>query len=289
MMNPTPSNLEFEIIETIQKIRCPFFDGFFKFMNFFDLFYFFFILIPLVLVGYNYRLGLKLFFVITLSGIANYFVKLMFMFPRPFEIMPQLTVIMVKGFSFPSGAAQTAIILPGMLIHHFKGKKWTWVVGGIFFFLLSLSRVYLGVHFPRDILLGWFIGILILLVYLYLFPLIEKVLKKMKPINAFVLSQVIFLPTIFLIKDLPFSFFLLPVSLGVYLSYKYGYVLASCTNFFEFIKRSVFAVLGFFLIFFIFKKIFPKNFYLIGNILGIYLSGLWLSFFSSYLYKKAIK
>jgi len=44
--------------------------------------------------------------------------------------------------------------------------------------LIGLSRVYLGVHFPTDVLGGWMVGALVLMLYLSLAPRVEAWLKK---------------------------------------------------------------------------------------------------------------
>jgi membrane-associated phospholipid phosphatase len=83
--------------------------------------------------------------------------KSFFAIPRPFFFDSDLAVITVSSFSFPSGAAQTSTWLSFLFICHFNNKI-TWVLGILFAVMLSFSRVYLGVHFPLDLLAGWLVG-----------------------------------------------------------------------------------------------------------------------------------
>ncbi|MCL5733679.1 MAG: LssY C-terminal domain-containing protein, partial [Patescibacteria group bacterium] len=71
----------------------------------------------------------------------------------------------VGGYSFPSGHSVMAVVFYGLLTYFLIRvvKKWrikaAIFLGGIFFvFLIGLSRVYLGVHYPTDVVGGWMLG-----------------------------------------------------------------------------------------------------------------------------------
>jgi len=62
------------------------------------------------------------------------------------------------SFSFPSGHAMGSMTLAAVLAMLAWNTRWRWpvlVVAGAFALLVGASRVYLGVHFPSDILAGW--------------------------------------------------------------------------------------------------------------------------------------
>lgn len=62
------------------------------------------------------------------------------------------------SWSFPSGHAQVTSTLLGSLCLWFK-KWWLTVLSGLVLVLVMLSRVYLGVHYPSDVLVGAVLGI----------------------------------------------------------------------------------------------------------------------------------
>jgi hypothetical protein len=68
------------------------------------------------------------------------------------------------GYSFPSGHAQGSTVYWGQTAIEVK-RKAMWVAAVVGIVLISLSRIYLNVHWPVDIAGGIFIGIVILRAY----------------------------------------------------------------------------------------------------------------------------
>jgi membrane-associated phospholipid phosphatase len=73
----------------------------------------------------------------------------------------------VSGFSFPSGHTFSSFVFFGLLIYIIWRTKLSlpvkWVCSILFFFiafLIGVSRVYLHVHFPSDVLAGFFLSII---------------------------------------------------------------------------------------------------------------------------------
>jgi membrane-associated phospholipid phosphatase len=181
---------QLSFIEKLHAIRCPLVDVFFKCLNFFDTQPFAFILIPAIWLGYSWKAGARLFYILALSSMCSFALKMFFALPRPFQLDPSLGVITVEGYGFPSGGAQTAVLLGGLIIYTFK-KKWAWIVGLNYFFWISLSRLYLGVHFPMDVVGGWVVGSILLAGYVYVRPWIEKRLHTWNLVSLLCLSEVI--------------------------------------------------------------------------------------------------
>lgn len=220
---------ELDFLHIIQYFRTPQLDNFFKALNFLDRQEFFFILIPLIWLSQGWKSGLRLFYILVISSLANHFLKQIFMSPRPFFFEPDLSLVQVSGYGFPSGAAQSAALLSGILLLYFK-TPWKWPIAAIYFALLSFSRLYLGVHFPRDLFGGWAVGLGLLALYVYAFPLIEMQLKRLKPLQLFLLSQAIPLALFTFQSSLPVCSLSMGLGLGLYISQTQNLFLSPAQN-----------------------------------------------------------
>lgn len=106
------------------------------------------------------------------SALLNRLCKLYFHRPRPqfWEVVsPTLS------YAFPSGHAMSSATLVVVLSVLAWSTRWRWVTligGGLFVTIIGWTRLYLGKHYPSDILAGWLLAIawsitLILLVQPY--------------------------------------------------------------------------------------------------------------------------
>lgn len=101
-------------------------------------------------------------------SLANKGIKALVLRPRPDKAM---FLIEQDGWSFPSGHAITSMFFFGMAIwlirrnvrDHRLANILTALLG-IPMILIGVSRVYLGVHYPTDVLAGWCLGILVIAV-----------------------------------------------------------------------------------------------------------------------------
>lgn len=65
-------------------------------------------------------------------------------------------------YAFPSGHAMSTMTLVVTLVILTWGTYWCWLVlifGGLFVLVIAWTRLYLGVHFPSDILAGWMVSV----------------------------------------------------------------------------------------------------------------------------------
>ena len=109
------------------------------------------------------------------SALLNMATKQFFQRDRPTlweSIAPEHT------FSFPSGHAMGSATLAMVVVLLCWHTRWRWLavaVAGSFALLVGVSRIYLGVHYPSDILGGWAAGIAwVSGVYLVLYRIRER-------------------------------------------------------------------------------------------------------------------
>lgn len=145
--------------------RTPLLDDFFRFLNYFDTYYFTLFLIPILWIGISYRWGLRIFYLMVTNILVNGALKILVGWPRPSTDCPAVGLFHFDSGGFPSGAAQTAFLLGGLLIYRFKTKA-AWALGLFYILIMSFSRLYLGVHYPIDVLGGWIVGSLLLVSYI---------------------------------------------------------------------------------------------------------------------------
>ena len=97
------------------------------------------------------------------GGVAiNQGMKLFFAKPRP-ELWPRL--ITDPTFSFPSGHAVGSMVVYGFIAYILARElpiyqRYIYAVASILIMAIGFSRLYLGVHYPTDIIAGYGVGIL---------------------------------------------------------------------------------------------------------------------------------
>ncbi len=96
-----------------------------------------------------------------------------------------------KSLSFPSGHTSSAFTF-AMAITMVLKKKSVAIPAFVFAFLMGLSRIYVGVHYPTDVIVGAFVGIVYALIgyaifaklYDVVYPKIENAIKNKKAKKA---------------------------------------------------------------------------------------------------------
>lgn len=92
------------------------------------------------------------------AAILNLLLKAIFERARP-ELWERL--IYETGFSFPSGHAMASAALGIGLVLVLWGSRWRWrvaIAAAAYVLFVGFSRMYLGVHYPSDIVAGWLVS-----------------------------------------------------------------------------------------------------------------------------------
>ena len=111
----------------------------------------------------------------------NWFLKNLVARIRPYEVVEGLTLLTAKAtdFSFPSGHAGSSFAAAVAVIATLKKGKTRWLLL-VFAVIMALSRLYIGIHYPSDVLCGALTGTLCGLAASWLICLFcRKVCKKM--------------------------------------------------------------------------------------------------------------
>ena len=286
---------QIKFIYFLQSFSSPFLDGFFTFLNYFDTLIFYFLLLPIVWVGYKRKWGIRLYFLIVFSTLAGEYLKNIFSQPRPFFLEPSVCKLIVKGYGFPSGAATASIMLGTILIYTFRNKL-SWIIGLNYIFWVSLSRIYLGVHFLTDVIGGWIIGLTWAFIFFKSYQPIERFIKTL-PLNAaYLLSQLLGVILFFISGDkyaIYFSSSTMGIGAGLYLQARYNNYLENGKKFFEIALRAFIAIMGAASIYFLINWIFTFftfNYQLpIKLFVKYYIIGFWMSFLVNYVSKLFLK
>lgn len=101
--------------------------------------------------------------ILSTAGI-NYIIKNIIQRPRP----NHLRLIKQGGYSYPSGHTMISIAVYGLLLYYIQtkveNKTEKWIISiilGTIILLIGISRIYVGVHYPSDIIGGYILSLII--------------------------------------------------------------------------------------------------------------------------------
>jgi len=148
-------------IVMIQQVESPLLDSFFRVITSLGDELFYLLFLPFLLWCVDFYLGIRVGIIFLLSVYVNTGLKEIFQQPRPFDILAEIQKVHASGYGFPSGHAQSSLVVWGS-IAYWEKQIWIRNLSVLLILLIGFSRIYLGVHFPTDILGGWLFGGLIL-------------------------------------------------------------------------------------------------------------------------------
>jgi len=133
------------------------------------------IAIAFIYLVLNKKFGQKIVYIMLTSMTLNTVVKNLVQAPRPIGEPGVITIRAetAGGYSFPSGHTQNISTFLGGVMNKVK-KSWFTILSIVSIILVAVSRLYLGVHYPIDVIIGAGLGITIALVGSYIFDLYSK-------------------------------------------------------------------------------------------------------------------
>lgn len=247
--------MEINILKFIQSFANPFLDTFFSLITNIGSEFVLIAILCFIYLSIDKEKGEYIAFTFLLSGFLNFTLKNIFKFERPIGQKGIRTLMKntAPGYSFPSGHSQFSSTLFNSIFLSFK-NRFTLILAVLLPLLIGLSRMYLGVHYPKDILAGLIIGYLISY-------LMYKVYYSLNKNTIFILIILFSIPASFISKDPDFIKFagaLSGFSLGVIIENKY----INFHNSISFIKKIIRYILGLAFIVlmrYIFKMILPAT------------------------------
>lgn len=126
-------------------------------------------LLIITYLGFDALAGRRIAVFFLLSMTVNEQVKHYFNVARPFTVNPDVVrpevadaIATAAGPSFPSGHAQAATTFWGTAAL-FVRRTWFTIVAAILVLFIGFTRMYLGVHYPADVVVGITIGLVIVI------------------------------------------------------------------------------------------------------------------------------
>ena len=166
-----------QFLLALQQARTPTLNALFLFITELhgDNFYLF--IFPLLYWCLNKQLAVRLAYLFFFGyDFCNGFLKDLFHTPRLFD--PRLEVLVTEtSYAFPSGHAQGSLMFWGYLALAVR-RTWFWIGATALVLLISFSRLYLGIHFPHDVVGGLLIGLVLLALFVWLQPRVSPVVAR---------------------------------------------------------------------------------------------------------------
>ena len=149
---------------------------------------FFVFVLPAIYWCVDAGLGIRIGLILLIGNGLNELAKMALHGPRPYWVSAQVKALVAEAtFGAPSGHAQTAAGLWGTIAWGAR-RTWSWFAALIVIVMIGLSRLYLGVHFPQDVLLGWALGGLLLWMFLALWEWVAAWVRQRTLLQQVLLS-----------------------------------------------------------------------------------------------------
>lgn len=150
---------EMDILKFLEGIRNDFLNTLFEFITVFGEETLLVFLIVTLWFAFDKKFAQKLLFITMASMSVNGVIKNIAQVPRPFA-SGEVTCVRPEtatGYSFPSGHTQNFTTWTSLTAMQLK-KKWFTALVTILILLVAFSRVYLGAHYPSDVVVSVVIG-----------------------------------------------------------------------------------------------------------------------------------
>ena len=186
-----------DIIRAIQSVASPALDFIFEAITMLGEDFFIIFVATFIYWCFNKEMGYWMCWCLSLGNLFVSSLKVMFAVERPIGVegIRTLREQTATGYSFPSGHTHASANFFTSIARAVNRKRF-WTLAIIIPALVGLSRLYLGVHWPMDVLGGYIIGLGLPLLLWLLY-------RRYAPKKAimFLISTAVFIPFLFIYSD----------------------------------------------------------------------------------------
>ena len=152
------------LIQGLQTLS-PALDGFMEAVTFLGTIEFYILFIPALYWCVDQKLGLRVLFVLILTDVPASSFKQLLHEPRPYWLGGVKALADEPSYGIPSSHASNTLAVWGLIAYTVK-NSWLWTLSVLLILFIGISRLYLAVHFPQDVLGGWLLGLLMLFLFI---------------------------------------------------------------------------------------------------------------------------
>lgn len=150
-------NWGLEVVRSIQGIANPALTFTMKALTQMGSEYFYLLALPILFWCVDERFGIRFALVILFSTFVNAWLKSALAQPRPYDLDPGVALSRETTYGFPSNHAQGSAVFWGLLAPVIR-RPWGLLLAVAIPLAVGFTRLYLGVHFPTDVVGGWLLG-----------------------------------------------------------------------------------------------------------------------------------
>ena len=177
-----------DVIHALQSVASPALDDLFLWVTNLGSEQTYIVLLVVTYLAVDARAGRKIAVAFLAGYHLNQLLKGTFTTARPFELDPAVArspeaVATALGAGFPSGHAQAATTFWG-LAAVFAKRRWFTLIAAFVIAAVALSRLYLGVHLPVDVIGGILIGMLVVLLAVVAFRAAARPAVRHRPASG---------------------------------------------------------------------------------------------------------
>ena len=147
-------------IQALQTLS-PALDGVMHSFTFLGRIEFYLVFIPFIYWAVDRRIGVRTLLILIYTDFISTSFKLLLHEPRPYWVGDVKPLSAETSYGIPSSHASDSLAVGGYLMKAIK-QNWGRALVGVVIFFVAFSRLYLGVHFPQDVIFGWLIGFAVL-------------------------------------------------------------------------------------------------------------------------------